>query len=262
MILETKYEKRSFGITLVVFIILFICFYFYVLKDDPNVPYVFKGGEIAINFGTSDTGNGDIQPIEKVQTAPEPAVKDVVETPAQKLVTQTTTKAAAVKTSTTNSEAPPTPTPPKRKTNSALNSILKGPKTTGTTQTGHGDDNEGGDKGSLNGSLYANSFYGDGKGNGIGVGNGTSWGLNNRRIAEEGKKTFQCGNESGKVVVQITVNKSGSVIKTQYVKGTTNTTQCVLDAAYKTAKSFKWQSDNNAPETQIGFVVVNFQVGE
>ena len=135
MILETKYEKRSFGITLVVFIILFICFYFYVLKDDPNVPYVFKGGEIAINFGTSDTGNGDIQPIEKVQTAPEPAVKDVVETPAQKLVTQTTTKAAAVKTSTTNSEVPPTPTTPKRKTNSALNSIIKGPKTTGTTQT-------------------------------------------------------------------------------------------------------------------------------
>ena len=262
MILETKYEKRSLGITVVVFIVLFICFYFYVLKDDPNVPYVFKGGEIAINFGTSETGNGDIQPIEKVQTAPEPAVKDVVETPAQKITTQTKVKAVAVPTATTPSDAPPTPTPPKRKTNSALNSILKGPKTTGTTQNGHGDDAEGGDKGSVNGSLYANSFYGDGKGNGIGVGNGTSWGLNNRRIAEEGKKTFQCGNESGRVVVQIMVNKNGSVIKTQYVKGTTNTTQCVLDAAYKTARSFKWQSDSNAPETQIGFVVVNFQVGE
>ena len=262
MILETKYEKRSLGITVVVFIVLFICFYFYVLKDDPNVPVVFKGGEIAINFGTSETGNGDIQPIEKVQTAPEPMVNEAVETPAQKITTQTKVKAAAVPTATTPSEAPPTPTPPKRKTNSALNSILKGPKTTGITQTGHGDDNDGGDKGSVNGSLYANSFYGNGKGNGIAAGNGTSWGLDNRRIAKTGEKTLQCGNESGTVVVQITVNKNGSVIKTQYVKGTTNTTQCVLDAAYKTAKTFKWQSDSNAPETQIGFVVVNFQLGE
>jgi outer membrane biosynthesis protein TonB len=262
MIIETKFEKRSLGITVVVFIVLFICFYFYVLKDDPNVPYVFKGGEIAINFGTSETGNGDIQPIEKVQTAPEPVVKEAVETPAQKITTQTKVKAAAVQTATTPSEAPPTPTPPKRKTNSALNSILKGPKTTGTAQTGHGDDKDGGDKGSINGSLYANSFYGNGKGNGIAAGNGTSWGLDNRRIAKTGEKTLQCGNESGTVVVQITVNKNGSVIKTQYVKGTTNTTQCVLDAAYKTAKTFKWQSDSNAPETQIGFVVVNFQLGE
>jgi outer membrane biosynthesis protein TonB len=262
MIIETKYEKRSLGITVVVFIVLFICFYFYVLKDDPNVPYVFKGGEIAINFGTSETGNGDIQPIEKVQTAPEPVVKEAVETPAQKITTQTKVKAAAVQTATTPSEAPPTPTPPKRKTNSALNSILKGPKTTGTAQTGHGDDKDGGDKGSINGSLYANSIYGNGKGNGIAAGNGTSWGLDNRRIAKTGEKTLQCGNESGTVVVQITVNKNGSVIKTQYVKGTTNTTQCVLDAAYKTAKTFKWQSDSNAPETQIGFVVVNFQLGE
>jgi outer membrane biosynthesis protein TonB len=197
-----------------------------------------------------------------VQTAPEPAVKEAVETPAQKITTQTKVKAAAVQTATTPSEAPPTPTPPKRKTNSALNSILKGPKTTGTAQTGHGDDKDGGDKGSINGSLYANSFYGNGKGNGIAAGNGTSWGLDNRRIAKTGEKTLQCGNESGTVVVQITVNKNGSVIKTQYVKGTTNTTQCVLDAAYKTAKTFKWQSDSNAPETQIGFVVVNFQLGE
>lgn len=261
MMLETKHEKRSFGITLVVFIILFICFYFYVLKDDPNIPYVFKGGEIAINFGTSETGNGDIQPIEKVQTAPEPAVKDVVETPAQKLVTQATTKAAAVKTSTTNSEAPPTPTPPKRKTNSALNSILKGPKTTGTTQNGHGDDAEGGDKGSLNGSLYANSFYGDGSGDVKGTGKGTGWGLSGRKLYGNSKKIQDC-NESGKVVVKIWVNRQGNVIRAERSQGTTNTNPCLVNPAIETAKTFKWQSDSNAPETQIGFVVVNFQVGE
>ena len=33
-------------------------------------------------------------------------------------------------------------------------------------------------------------------------------------------------------------------------------------AALETAKSFKWQADANAPETQIGFVVINFKLGE
>ncbi|WP_396210662.1 energy transducer TonB [Flavobacterium sp.] len=261
MILETKYEKRSLGITVVVFIVLFICFYFYVLKDDPNVPYVFKGGEIAINFGTSETGNGDIQPIEKVQTAPEPVVNEAVETPAQKITTQTKVKAAAVPTATTPSEAPPTPTPPKRKTNSALNSILKGPKTTGTTQTGHGDDNDGGDKGSVNGSLYANMTYGDGTGDGKGTGKGTGWGLSGRKLYGNSKKIQDC-NESGKVVVKIWVNRQGNVIRAERSQGTTNTNPCLVNPAIETAKTFKWQSDSNAPETQIGFVVVNFQLGE
>ena len=52
----------------------------------------------------------------------------------------------------------PTETKPVKPSNSALNSIIKGPKQGGTTQSGHGDDDEGGDKGNPNGSLYANSF--------------------------------------------------------------------------------------------------------
>lgn len=262
MILETKYEKRSFGITLVVFILLFIGFYFYILKDDPNIPEIFEGGEITINFGTSETGSGDVQPLEKVQTAPEPVVNEVVETPVQKLVTQTNVKATPVKTSDVNNKVTTiTQVPPKKKTNSALNSILKGPKTDGTSQSGHGNDNEGGDKGSINGSLYANSFYGDGSGDGKGSGKGTGWGLSGRKLAGNSKKIQDC-NESGKVVVKIWVNRQGNVIRAERSQGTTNTNPCLVTPAIETAKTFKWQPDSNAPETQIGFVVVNFQIGE
>lgn len=266
--LETPEEKKSFTITSVIFVILFLLFTIFGLTYMDPPP---ENG-IAVNFGTSDTGSGEIQPTEQVKTSPDQAQSKPVPADEDDVLTQDEeapvtlpkkeVKKPVVKPAETKPVTKPTETKPTQPTNSALNSILKGPKQEGTSQSGHGDDADGGDKGNPNGSLYADIFYGDGKGNGIAVGNGTSWGLNNRRIAEKGEKTFQCGNESGKVVVQITVNKSGSVIKTQYVKGTTNTTQCVLDAAYKTAKSFKWQSDSNAPETQIGFVVVNFQVGQ
>jgi hypothetical protein len=142
-----------------------------------------------------------------------------------------------------------------------LNSIIKGPKQDGTTQSGHGDDNEGGDKGNPNGSLYANSFYGNGSGDGIGTGKGTGWGLAGRKLSGNSKRVQDC-NESGKVVVKIWVNRQGNVIKAERSQGTTNTNPCLVNPALETAKTFKWQPDANAPETQIGFVVVNFQVGE
>jgi len=266
--LETPEEKKSFTITSVIFVILFLLFTIFGLTYmDPR-----PENGIAVNFGTSETGSGEIQPTEPVQSAPEQAQSKPVPTEEDDVLTQedeapiTLPKKEKTKPVTKPTETKPvtkpTETKPTKPSNSALNSIIKGPKQDGTSQSGHGDDDEGGDKGNPNGSLYANSFYGDGSGSGNSSGNGTSWGLANRRISSLGTKSLQCGNESGTVVVQITVNKNGSVVKTQYVKGTTNTTKCVLEAAYKTAKTFKWQPDANAPETQIGFVVVNFQVGE
>ena len=151
---------------------------------------------------------------------------------------------------------------PKKTVNSALDRIKNAKKAEGEGQTSHGDDADGtGDKGSLDGK-YGISKYGDGTGDGTGTGKGRGYGLIGRKLSSPGRKNEQCGNESGTVVVQITVNKAGNVIKTQYVRGTTNTTPCVLEAAYKTAREYKWQSDPNAPDTQIGFVVVNFQLGE
>ena len=109
--------------------------------------------------------------------------------------------------------------------------------------------------------MYANSFYGDGSGDGKGAGKGTGWGLAGRKLAGNSKKVQDC-NESGKVVVKIWVNKQGTVIRAERAQGTTNTNPCLVNPAIATAKTFKWQPDANAPDTQIGFVVVNFQVGE
>ena len=46
------------------------------------------------------------------------------------------------------------------------------------------------------------------------------------------------------------------------VKGTTNTHPCLLDPAKKTALMHEWYPDSEAPEQQIGFVVIQFKLGE
>ena len=267
--LETPEEKKSFAITSAIFaILLLLCVFLGLTYMDPP-----PENGIAINFGTSDVGQGEIQPTEPIQSAPQPTVSEPVTAQEDEVLTQDEDAPVVVtpkKDTKKPTEKPKDPVKPKvetqklpsKETNNALDALLNGKKADGTAQGGHGDDGLAGDKGDPNGSLYSNSFYGNGTGNGTGSGTGSGYGLNGRRLASPGKKVEQCGNESGTVVVQITVNKSGNVIKTQYTKGTTNTTPCVLEAAYKTAREYKWQPDSNAPDTQIGFVVVNFKLGE
>ncbi|SHJ11901.1 energy transducer TonB [Flavobacterium terrae] len=265
VLLETKHQKRSFTITVILFVLMFLCFFLYILKDDPNVPEIFEGGEIAINFGTSNVGQGEVQPLEPVKSSPQPKTSKAVETASQNITAQTSTKAPVIKTSqvesTTNSTVKPVvkskPTPSKS-TNDALSSLINGPKSDGA-ESGHGDDGVPGDKGDPNGDRYANSFYGSG--GGTGSGNGSSWGLKGRKLANAGKEVQDC-NEEGRVVVQVTVNKNGDVVYAQYTKGTTNTNPCLIKPALATARKFKWQPDSNAPDKQIGFIVINFKLGE
>lgn len=128
----------------------------------------------------------------------------------------------------------------------------------GTASGSEGNDNRQGDKGQIDGDPYATSYYGS-AGSGTG---GTGYGLSGRSLKSSDKFVQQC-NEQGTVVVEIEVDRSGNVVKTTPgVKGSTNTAQCLLEAASKTAKSYKWNADSEAPTRQIGFVVVNFKLGE
>ncbi|RRQ47438.1 energy transducer TonB [Maribacter algicola] len=131
-------------------------------------------------------------------------------------------------------------------------------KSDGTASGSEGDDNRAGDKGSPDGDPYATSYYGS-PGSGSGTG---GYGLNGRSLVSKGKVPQEC-NESGRVVVQIWVDKNGNVIRAEPgVKGTTNTAKCLLEPARKTAFMHKWNLDSNAPSQQVGFVVVNFKLGE
>ena len=113
-------------------------------------------------------------------------------------------------------------------------------------------------QGQLYGDPYATSYYGNpGSGGGTGV-----YGLNGRSLANQGKVQQECKQE-GRVVVKIIVDRNGKVINaTPGVKGTTNNHPCLLEPARKTAFLHSWNSDSKAPSQQVGFVVVNFKLGE
>jgi len=265
-VLETPEEKKSFAITSAIFVIIaLICIFFGLTYMDPP-----PENGIAVNFGTSDVGQGEIQPTEPVQaSAPQTPSKPLesqenlstqdddspVVAPKKEKV-KPTPKTTPTETKPTTNTKPVEPTKP---TNSVLDGMIKG-KDKGTTTGGHGNDGEPGDKGNINGDLYANSFWGNGKG--TGSGNGTKWGLAGRSLSGNDKVVQQC-NEEGTIVVQVTVNKQGRVISAQYsAKGSNSTSQCLIQPAIATAKTFKWNQAPDAPDTQIGFVEINFRVGE
>lgn len=131
-------------------------------------------------------------------------------------------------------------------------------KSDGTASGSEGDDERTGDKGQPGGDPYATSYYGS-PGSGSGTG---GYGLNGRSLVNKGKVAQEC-NQSGRVVVKIIVDKNGNVISaTPGVKGTTNNDPCLLEPAKKTAFKHKWNLDSKAPTQQVGFVVVNFKLGE
>jgi len=132
-------------------------------------------------------------------------------------------------------------------------------KSDGASSGSEGDDNRPGDKGQPNGNPYASSYYGS---PGSGSGGGVGYGLKGRSLVNKGKQQQDC-NESGTVVVKIEVDRSGNVINaTPGVRGTTNNHPCLLEPAKRTAFLHKWNLDAKAPTRQIGFVVVNFKLGE
>ena len=262
--IETDEEKKSFAITSIIFVILFVLFFYLGLTSLDPPP---ENG-IAVNFGTTEFGSGEIQPTEAIQSAPKAEAAKEAAASNDDILSQDIEEAVVIKEAKkiqptkqpAKEEVKPKPKEnpkPSKSTSDALSSLINGPKSDGKAKGGEGNDNIAGDKGSPNGNPYANSYYGSGSGSG----NGAGWGLNGRSISSRGKEVQKC-NEFGTVVVQITVNRNGNVIGAKYTKGTTNTNPCLIEPALATARKYRWQPDANAPESQIGFITVNFKIGE
>lgn len=291
---ETKHERTSARITtLITLIILLLLFVVGPQYMDPPIEY-----GVAVNFGNSNVGQGNVQPkkpvksepreiqkpVEEVskpkETKPEPASSE--KTQAEDVLTQAEEEAIAIKKQKEAEKKAKIEAEQKAKAEAdakakaeadriakenaeqeakkkKLDALIGGvSKSEGEESGGEGNDNKAGDKGQLDGDPYAASYFGD-PGTGSG---GVGYGLNGRGRATYQKLKQDC-NESGMVIVKIVVNRNGNVIEAvPGVKGTTNTAQCLLDPAKKIALSHKWQSDSNAPAKQIGFVKVNFNLGQ
>lgn len=277
---ETKHEKDSAKITaLIALIILLLLFVVGAPYMDPPKEY-----GIAVNFGTSNFGKGTVQPKTPVKSEPR-----VVEELPQESAKAEPTKATEAKEEVLTAENLEAIAIKKQKAAEAkikaiadakakaeadrvakekreqdekkkkLDALIGGVSKSDGKETGsEGNDNKTGDKGQLDGDPYAPSYFG-GKGSGNG---GVGYGLNGRGGASYKTLKQDC-NESGLVIVKIIVNQNGNVVDAvPGVKGTTNTAQCLLEPAKKIALSHKWPADSKAPAKQIGFVKVNFKIGQ
>ena len=279
---ETIHERNSAKITtLIVVILVLLLFIVGPPYFDPPLEY-----GVAVKFGTSEYGSGDVQPTEPIKSEPKKVIEQPkVETTKAETSTASTTKAENILTEENaeaiaikkqkeaeakalaeaerkeqlKKEAEERKRQEEADKKKKLDALIGGvSKSEGTQTGGEGPDGQAGDKGQLDGDPYAPSYFG---GSGPGKG-GVGYGLNGRGSANFTKYTQQC-NEYGLVVVKIEVNRQGNVVKAEPgVRGTTNTDPCLLEPAKKIALSHKWPSDPKAPERQIGFVSINFDISQ
>lgn len=281
--LNTKSEKKSFTVSsFLLALIIFLMFYLgLTYTDDP----ITENG-ISINFGNTDFGRGNTQAVVKPKATSTPEQVEVQEQEEVQEEQASITEEQVEDVITEEAEDVPViqpeestpkeeikavdepkevekpveePKKPSQSTTDALSSFINGSKTDNGSETANeGNDTRSGDKGDINGDPYATSYFGT-----PGAGTGSAgYGLNGRKLLSNGKVQQEC-NESGTVVVKIEVDKNGNVISaTPGVKGTTNSNPCLLQPAKETAFMHKWNLDSKAPSRQIGFVVVNFKLGE
>ncbi len=297
MSLDTEHKKKSFTLTTVLLsALLLLLFYIGLTYMDPP-----EENGISVNFGTTDFGSGTVQPKEKIRSEPldtpptpvqqqeevqeeqEEVPEETVaaEQPSEKVLTQESEesirikqqqeakrkaaaaerkkRAEAERVAQEKREAAERAQREKDAKKKELDELMGGlNKSDGNASGSEGDDNRAGDKGQPNGDPYAASYYG-----GPGSGNGGSGeGLGGRSVVSRGKVPHNC-NQEGRVVVKIVVDRNGKVISaTPGVKGTTNNDPCLLAPAKQTALKYKWNLDSKAPSKQVGWIVVNFKLGE
>lgn len=283
-VFKDKNKRDSLIITSILYLLLLLLLFISGLKYLDPPP---EGG-IAVNFGTSDVGSGDVQPTEQVRTAPqettppppqesEPTPTETTEEPVvtqesedapvieekkdkkEKKVEEEKPKQETTEVKETPKEPEPEPDPtPSQSVRDAMKNVLSGKEQDGQETKGEGDDKEGGDKGKPDGDLDANSYYGKGKG----LDGDGNYLLGGRKAVTKTKYKQDC-NESGVVVVRIEVNRQGEVTRVEAgVRGTTNFSKCLLEPAERAARNTKFNPDSKAPASQVGEIIYDFRLSE
>jgi outer membrane biosynthesis protein TonB len=290
-------QKKSLVLSILLYASLLLLLFFIRFWPPANLEELVGsggGGGVTLNFGDSDLGSGkntqsqvlNVQNQVKqtpAKSTPDEAILSQENATEESVVIQQKEKPKKTEV-VVKPEIKPEIVKPKvsNSTNDALSSILKG-----SNKGGDGDDKTAGNKGKSNGSLAATGYYGTGgsgggtgggNGTGNGIGNGSGYGpgsgggsgggtgggsgysLGNRKALSKPAPKYTC-NESGKVVVEVSVDRNGNTINAVAgIKGTTNTARCLLDQARIAAMNTKWDASNDAPEKQVGKIVYNFNL--
>ncbi|WP_108866608.1 energy transducer TonB [Aquimarina aquimarini] len=294
--LDTKHKRKSFILTVLVHLgIVFLLFYLILNYID-----VEEESGIAVNFGTTMTGSGKVQPDKPIkstpkQTSPEvssstpepqeesPEIKDKVITQdiedapviEKKPKKQPKKKVEKTKETSKDNRKETSKNKVENKLTEKKEEKKPDPKPDKSTldilnSFSNGPKNDGkakGGEGDDNSPGDKGSRDGDPNakayyGTGKGLDGDGNYRLGGRKALNKKKLLPDC-NESGIVVVRIEVNQSGKVVKaTPGVKGTTNSASCLMNPAKKAAMATKFNSDSKAPVKQVGTIIYQFQISE
>lgn len=275
---ENKNKLISLGISLLIFalLLLFLLFYLIVTPNPPFPEAPGGGGGLEFNIGTLIEGTGNVendgmgdavQVIESNEVTPptnqENSAQDIVtsENGVDVNITKTENK------NTTTNATVVIPVKPKVKTAAEL---LKEKFEKNQGKNGGGDGNSGhaGNEGSPDGNPNTNGTGGtgggDGGGDGPGKGPGKGPGNGGYGFSLAGRSVMtppvlsKDTKEEGKVVVEITVDKSGKVIKADpNGRGTTTSSPMLKAKARQAALATKFNVSGEFEE-QKGTITIVF----
>lgn len=266
---ENNYPK-AIAISVGLMVAFLLASIFYIVSQAQEPEEVGIGG-IIVNYGTADEGMGnDYMSVEEPSVDPNANGKAPDKITPNEAVTQNTQSANADNNIVTddNSDNVSLNTKPNTSKNAPTqktedkpatpvinqNALYKGNKNKGTG-TGDGTGTVAGNQGKPEGDPLSDSYDGTGSGNG-----GVALSLRSRRfvnlpsIKDEGQK-------SGKIVVEIRVDKNGVVTSAKAGgRGTTLTDPLLWDKCEDAALGSRFNTLESAPETQVGTIVFNFKV--
>lgn len=265
---EQQRKWIGYGVTTAVHALLLLLLWWAMLHP-PDPPIEYGGMELSMALGQPDMGGPSEVPVTD-PSAPQSVPETVTEE--QQVVTQdieevpVTAKKVEVKKKQEVKKPVEQPKEPVEQPRVADQRSLFKKKTTATSEGGSGDGDipgnegrpDGVEGGSPDGNGIGNGLGGTGGGTGMGDGLG-SFDLKGRSIARKPDITDN-SRETGKVVVGITVDRTGRVIKAQPgIKGTTNLAPVLLEKARLGALEARFSPKPDGPEEQYGTMTFVFR---
>jgi TonB family protein len=274
---ENKNRMISLGISLLIFTLLLLFLIFYVIVT-PNPPFPVApggGGGIEFNIGNLIEGTGNVesdgigdavQVVESTEVTP-----PTTENSSQDVVTSDNGEDVNITKSETNntstSQTIVIPVKPKVKTAAEL-LAEKFNKNKGNNGGGDGNSGHAGNDGRPDGNPNTNgnggTGGGDGGGDGPGKGPGKGPGNGGYGFSLAGRSVMtpptlsKDTKEEGKVVVEITVDKNGKVIKADPNGRGTNTQSAMLKAKARQAALATTFNVSGEFEEQKGTITIIF----
>ena len=254
---EKKSKRNGIIGTVLFHSLLLIAFLFLGLTyQDPPPP---EEG-ISINFGFVDEGFSEVEPEaeeETIEIVQEEVIEQQIESN-EEIVTQTTVETPAAKTTEEKKEEIIKDEPleeiiEEKKPEVNIKALYPGKKE--NSKTSEGKNNGEGNQGIIEGDPDASTHEGGGIGK-----DGAAYQLGGRNVAFKPKPIYEIQVE-GKVVVIITVNRSGNVINAiPGTKGSTTLNKQLLQRAKAAALKTKFNPKQSAPTNQQGKIIYHFSL--